>query len=119
MKTLALTLALFITTPAMAAAFDRITDRDTFLALIADKSISNRLYGVRLIVADSGEINGAAWGWDITGTWDWRDGYFCRQLYWGGDDIGYNCQMVSARSGDEMRFTSDMGVGDSASFKLR
>jgi hypothetical protein len=40
-------------------------------------------------------------------------------MSWGRDSIGYNCQMVEVRGGNEMRFTSDQGTGDAASFKLR
>lgn len=104
--------------PLSAHALDRITDEGACLALIAGKSLSNRLYGITLQVTPEGEIAGDALGWDVSGAWRWTDGYFCREMAWGGDPIPYNCQLVEA-SGNEVRFTSDQGSGASASFKLR
>jgi hypothetical protein len=40
-------------------------------------------------------------------------------MTWGDYFVGYNCQLVEVRSGNELRFTSDQGTGDNASFKLR
>ncbi len=57
-------------------------------------------------------------GWEVTGAWYWKDGYFCRELAWGDDVIPYDCQLVEAQ-GSQMRFTSEQGTGDSASFRLR
>lgn len=117
MKRLLICLAFLAATPA--AAFDRISDQSTFLAAINGKVLSNRLYGVSLNVMGSGQITGDALGWNVTGSWAWKDGYFCRDMAWGGDPIPYNCQLVEIRNGNEVRFTSDQGTGDSASFKLR
>lgn len=111
-------LLLTLSTPAMAQAFDRVSEESSFIALIDGKALSNRLYGITLNVAPTGTIVGDALGWDIDGNWTWQDGFFCRQMAWGGDPIPYNCQLVEAR-GDEIRFTSDQGTGDATSFKLR
>lgn len=105
--------------PSFAAAFERVNDQQTFVSLISDKTLSNRLYGVTLNVSPDGSIAGGAWGWDITGNWTWDNGFFCRDMAWGGDSIGFNCQLVEARNGNELRFISDQGAGDQASFKLR
>ena len=113
-----LLLSVLIISPVSASAFERVTEKGAFLTLISGKSLSNRLYGVTLQVTSDGSIAGDALGWDITGAWNWQNGYFCRDMAWGGDPIGYNCQLVEAK-GSEMRFTSDQGAGDSASFKLR
>ncbi len=43
---------------------------------------------------------------------------FCRDLFWGARDLGYNCQQVDV-NGSRIRFTSDRGRGDSAVFRLR
>ena len=113
------TLALTITgTAATAQGYEPIADEGTFLSLLGDRNLSNRLYGVNLAVAPSGQIAGTGAGWDITGTWSWQNGYFCREMEWGGDPIPYNCQLVEF-NGQDMRFTTDQGAGDSASFRLR
>lgn len=104
---------------AAAADYRPVSDRSEFLALLDGKRLSNRLYGVNLKVSPSGTLAGKGAAWDITGTWSWIDGYFCREMNWGGDPIPYNCQLVEVRNGNEMRFTVDRGAGQAASFKLR
>lgn len=110
--------AVLLLTPLSAHAYERVSDKGVFLALITGKSLSNRLYGVTLQVSPEGEISGTAMGTEVVGNWRWDAGFFCRQMAWGDRAIPYNCQLVEARD-NEMRFTSDQGAGDSASFKLR
>ena len=119
MKKIAILLALFASTAAAANEFRPVTDKGEFMAYLTDKNLSNRLYGINLSVGSDGTIAGTGAGWQVTGTWTWQDGYFCREMAWGGDPIPYNCQLVEVRNGNEMRFTTDQGAGDSASFMLR
>lgn len=115
-------LALLFTTaaaPAVAESYVPVKDQATFLSLVDGKELRNFFYGVRLNVLSNGEIDGSAIGWDIEGNWTWQDGFFCRELSWGGDPIPYNCQLVEARGDDRVRFTVDQGAGDSASFRLQ
>ncbi len=102
-----------------ASEFAPVRDQSEFLGYLSGKNLTNRLYGLTLTVSLDGSISGRAAGYDVTGSWSWQDGYFCREMDWGGREIPYNCQLVEIRNGDEMRFTVDRGVGDSASFKLR
>ncbi|MEL6681983.1 MAG: dihydrodipicolinate reductase [Pseudomonadota bacterium] len=120
MKHVAISLALaFSAAPAVADSYVPVKDQETFVSLVQGKELRNRLYGVRLNVFENGQIAGGALGWDITGSWSWQDGYFCRELSWGGDTIPYNCQLVEARGGEQLRFTVDRGAGQSASFRLQ
>ena len=120
MKYAILSLILAVTAaPAAADGYAPVKDEDTFVSLIQGKELRNFLYGVRLNVFENGQIDGSAIGWDIAGTWSWEDGYFCREMSWGGDPIPYNCQLVEAQGDDRLRFTVDRGAGDSASFRLR
>lgn len=105
--------------PAVADSYVPVKDQATFVSLVQGKELRNRLYGVRLNVFDNGQIAGAALGWDIEGSWTWQDGYFCREMSWGGDPIPYNCQLVEADGTERLRFTVDQGAGDSASFRLQ
>jgi len=109
----------FAAVPAVAESYAPVKDKETFLSLVQGKELRNFFYGVRLSVLEKGTIQGSAIGWGIEGTWTWQDGYFCRELSWGGDPIPYNCQLVEARGDDRVRFTVDQGAGDSASFRLQ
>lgn len=115
---LALTLAT-LALPAWADGYEPVKEKDEFVALIDGKVLRNYLYGIRLSVLEEGRIEGSAIGWSIEGNWTWQDGYFCRELSWGGDPIPYNCQLVEARGDERIRFTVDQGAGDSASFRLQ
>ena len=98
------------------AEFQQVTSRSDFVALVGGKTLTRPL--VKIQVLPDGRIAGKGASWDVTGKWSWENGYLCRSLEWGGDDLGYNCQEVMAR-GDRVRFTSDKGAGESAEFKLR
>lgn len=112
----AATCAALLLPQAAAAELKRVENKSEFVQLVQGKTLSRPL--VRLNVTPDGQITGRGATWDVTGTWSWENGFFCRDLYWGGDDLGYNCQAVHA-DGAQMRFTSDRGAGESANFRLR
>lgn len=114
----AFSIAALLPNLVMADSYQPVSDKSVFVNLMEGRSLTNRLYNLTLDVSSGGQINGSALGWDVTGTWAWRGGYFCREMSWGGDPIPYNCQLVEV-SGDQIRFTTDQGAGDSAAFKLR
>lgn len=93
-----------------------VSSRDTFVSLIEGRELQR--FGITLTVTTDGQIIGRAFGYDVTGAWEWENGYFCRDLFWGGDDLGFNCQQVAV-SGDTLRFTSDRGTGRFADLNLR
>ena len=117
----ALLLTLFLTAPLSASAeeFQPVMEKDRFLTLIQDRELRIGLYDLSLNVLPDGRIAGSALGWDITGQWAWKDGYFCREMDWSGTPISYNCQLVEAQGAEKLRFTVDQGKGDSATFRLR
>ncbi|MFT6073232.1 MAG: hypothetical protein ACJAZ1_000138 [Yoonia sp.] len=120
MKYVALALIIAMTAgPALADGYAPVKDKERFITLIQGKELRNLLYGVRLNVMEGGTIAGSAIGWEIVGNWTWQDGFFCREMSWGGDPIAYNCQLVEARGDDRIRFTVDQGAGNSASFRLQ
>lgn len=98
------------------AEFQQITSRADFLALVGNKTLTRPL--VKLQVLPDGRISGTGAAWEVTGKWSWENGYLCRSLEWGGDDLGFNCQEVRS-NGTKLRITSDRGTGDSAEFRLR
>jgi len=113
----AMALAAVLGTAAPAVAdFTAITSRGQFEQLVDGREL--RRFGIRVTVSPQGQIVGQAFGGDVTGYWTWQDGYFCRDLYYAGDSLGYNCQLVQ-RNGDTLRFTTNRGEGIYADLTLR
>lgn len=112
------TLAILLAVTAGHAHADpiKISSRSDFVQTVSGKTLTRPL--VKLTVTPGGEIQGKGASWEVTGNWKWQGGYFCRSLYWGGSDLGYNCQAVHL-TGGKLRFTSDRGAGDYADFRLR
>lgn len=104
--------------PVAADGFVPVTDRSAFLSMVDGRELHLGRFGVNLRVQPDGTIEGRAVGWELTGSWSWQNGYFCRDMDWSGTPIPYNCQLVEA-AGEQMRFTVDQGAGDSAVFRLR
>lgn len=118
---LSLGVMLCVMSPALAEQFTPIPTENAFLSTVAGKDLRLKGYGpivVRLTVEPDGDITGRGLGWDVTGAWRWQDGYFCRDLNWGGSDLGQNCQAVLVQ-GQTIRFVSDQGTGDYADFALQ
>ena len=93
-----------------------VTNRSDFESLVIDKKLERFL--ISLSVTNDGKIKGSAAGREVIGDWDWIDGFFCRNLLWGKRELKYNCQEVTF-DGRRLRFISDEGKGQSASFALR
>ncbi|MEO0358925.1 MAG: dihydrodipicolinate reductase [Pseudomonadota bacterium] len=113
-------IVMFALVAAPAWAMTAVKDESQFRLLVQGKDLVTRqmLVSITVRVHADGTITGGALGGDITGTWVWQDGYFCRQMDWGGRDIPYNCQLVEW-DGSKLRFTTNRGDGDSADFRLR
>lgn len=101
--------------PAAAEGFTRITDRSAFAAAVQGRNLTST--AVRLTVHPDGVIEGRAFGFAVTGTWDWQDGYFCRTLATAARDFPLNCQKVET-DGATIRFTADKGTGETASLRI-
>ena len=119
LRSAALLCTLATALPAAAEGFQPITDKTRFLDLVQNRELRIGLYDLSINVLPDGSIAGSALGWDITGQWAWKDGYFCREMDWSGMEIDYNCQLVEVSADKSMRFTVDQGKGDSATFRLR
>ncbi|OYX24090.1 MAG: hypothetical protein B7Z10_09905 [Rhodobacterales bacterium 32-66-7] len=118
-KTLALMVALALPLPVAASDFLVVSDRGEFLSLVQDRELRLAMLGLSLSVKPDGTIEGQALGSEVTGTWAWQDGFFCREMAWNGKAVPYNCQVVEVKDAASLRFTSDQGKGDSAVFQLR
>lgn len=102
--------------PGVALASERVRDRDTFLSLVEGRTLT--ALGVALRVLPSGQIEGRAFGADVRGRWQWRDGFFCRELFAAGRAYPLNCQTVTT-DGKALAFTADEGNGDRAVLRLK
>ncbi|MDD9725407.1 dihydrodipicolinate reductase [Roseovarius sp. SK2] len=109
-------IAAFASGPAIAEEFDQIDNKSEFLSVVADRNLTR--LGINLTVTPSGQIKGKAFGRPVTGAWQWKSGYFCRDLYWGQRNLGPNCQAVKVQ-GSTVRFISDQGAGEYADLNLR
>jgi hypothetical protein len=122
-RVLSLTVIVFLSgifgNAAFANEFEPVRDKEEFLSLLEDRELRIGLYNLKLRVLPDGKIVGSALGWEVTGKWAWNNGYFCRDMDWSGYPIAYNCQLVEKRGDGELRFTSDQGAGQRASFRLR
>jgi hypothetical protein len=111
----AVSLSLLAALPASASEFRPVESRSGFVDLVSGKSLTR--FGVELAVTPGGDIRGRAFGRPVTGAWRWDGRYFCRDLYFGSQDLGPNCQVVQV-SGDKLRFIADRGAGDHADLRL-
>ncbi len=109
-------IAALLSGPVAAESFDQIDDRSEFVSVVANKNLTR--LGITLTVTPSGQIEGRAFGRPVTGAWQWKSGYFCRDLYWGQRNLGANCQAVRVQ-GSTVRFISDQGTGDYADLQLQ
>ena len=115
-KIFAVAIALLVSPAFAATGYTKINDKGEFLKLVRGKTLTRPL--IKLEVSSAGSISGRGASWDVNGKWTWQNGYFCRDLNWGGTELGYNCQEVGLSNG-KVRFTSDKGRGRSAEFRLR
>ena len=113
---LALGLVIGVAASVQADGFQRVDREESFLSLVSDRALTR--LGIKLRVEENGKIRGRAFGQKVTGDWRWQAGYFCRDLFVGGDELGANCQKVEV-NGNTMRFTSDKGRGIYADLRLK
>jgi len=106
--------AALVATPALA--FEKIKSKSEFMKVVQGKDLT--ILGISVNVQPNGAIGGKAYGRPVKGEWNWRDGYFCRDLFWGEMDLGPNCQEVRV-NGNTIRFQSDKGTGRYADLRIR
>ncbi len=116
-RTLSVTfITCLLVTIQVSASETTVASRSDFENLVVNKKLERFL--ISLSVTSDGKIKGSAAGRNVSGDWDWINGYFCRTLLWGTRELKYNCQEVTF-NGRRLRFISDKGKGQSASFALR
>jgi hypothetical protein len=116
MRFMMIALSLAFSSPAMAESYERVKDRGVFVGLVSGKSLTS--LGVSLTVSPSGKIAGSAFGREVTGSWTWNGGYFCRTMKAGDRTFARNCQVVQLK-GNRLRFIADQGSGATADLRIR
>jgi hypothetical protein len=106
-----------------ATAFERVVSEQRFVDLVEGKSLSLlrpilMRSAIVLEVSPDGDISGSALRKPVRGAWQWKDGFFCRDLFFGDENLGPNCQLVQVKD-DQIRFIADQGQGDRADFRLK
>ena len=83
-------LVLLASVASASAELRKVDSQQEFVSLVQGKTLTRPL--IKLQVMPDGRISGSGSRWDVEGTWSWQNGFFCRDLFWGGDALGYNCQ---------------------------
>lgn len=110
-----LSIGFYAASAVAETGFQRITSETEFIEKVGGKDL--KIFGISVRVLPEGEIDGRAYGRNVKGAWQWNDGFFCRDLFWGKRDMGPNCQEVKV-DGNIVRFTSDKGAGIYADLKI-
>lgn len=69
-------------------------------------------------IYSDGRILGTVGESRLEGNWYWSDGYFCRTATVDSEDLGLDCEIIEQR-GREMRYTRDMGRGETSIVALQ
>ena len=112
----ALTLALIsLAVPAMAQDLPRIDTKQAFLNTVAGKTLTRS--GISIQATPGGAITGRGLGFEVSGSWSWQDGYFCREMSVAIRSWDMNCQAVYS-DGTTVTFIADRGQGDRAQLRI-
>lgn len=110
---ISLALTLF-TTGALAQDFTRIDSELEFRELALEKTLY--LGDTQVTVHDGGAMTVIFKGKEITGTWQWEDGYFCRILK--SYSTKADCQLWE-HDGTDFRIARDKGNGEAFVYTLQ
>lgn len=105
----AVILALSMPNLALAENWKRVKSEADFRAIAVDRKSTNENGWVTS--KSNGTMTGNIKGQGkLRGKWAWGNGFFCRNVVVGKNDLGQNCQTVHV-SGNKIRFTRDQGKG--------
>ncbi len=98
-----------VATPALAEPAV-ITDEDAFRSYAVDRPMGFGI-GDQVIHGD-GSVTGEVYGpGRFTGSWEWRDGFYCRVLDMGGNETPEDCMVVQKVDDETMRMVRERGQG--------
>ena len=86
----------------------RITTKKEYITKVVGKKLTSG-NGVVYSHKD-GTLTGYFGEKEMTGTWTWEEGYWCRTVIIGGREFPHDCQVVTVL-GDKLTFIRDRGEG--------
>ncbi len=95
---------------------DEIDNKEKFSELVVGKKLVQENTWVRILKDGVVEGQGPKAG-DISGSWEWKGKYYCRDLVIDDVPLPHDCQAVSIE-GDTVTFTHKDGSGISVSWKI-
>jgi len=102
---------------------DTMTEKSA-MALTTEQAFRDAVVGKTLdfksntlVINGDGTISGPWDGSGISGTWEWRDGAWCRIVSIGGEARPEDCQIWSIE-GNQATFVRDRGNGGSATYTI-
>ena len=93
----------------------RITTEKEFRTIVAGKKLTSKA-GYSINHKD-GNITGNFRDRELTGTWTWEDGYFCRSVMLGNKDLPDDCQVITV-SGDKVTYIRNRGEGKGLTYQI-
>jgi hypothetical protein len=99
---------------ALPVTDGRITTEQQFMDTVAGKSAANQLAEVS--IHRDGRVTGVSDGQPFAGTWEWRDGFWCRTIT-EPVAVPEDCQVWEIRDG-LLIITRDRGQGSQLRYTL-
>ena len=90
--------------------WQHITSESAFNTEVVDQYFGDA--DGKSVAKSDGTIAGEFGGKKLSGTWQWKDGYFCRSSTLGDLEIGNDCLVIEVTD-RRMRLTLDNGAGPS------
>ena len=97
----------------LPVTYGRITTEAEFVATAVGRTVSNA--NTSIAITRNGRITGVTHGNEISGTWEWRDGFWCRTIT-APVQTAEDCQVWEVRNG-VLRITRDRGTGETLEFR--
>lgn len=101
---------------AAPASSEEIKSKQEFLKMVADKRLVQGETWVKILKDGTVEGKGPEAG-TISGSWEWKEQYYCRDLVIDDVPLPHDCQEV-VLEGDTVSFRHRDGSGISVSWKI-
>ncbi|MDD9724565.1 hypothetical protein PVV74_03755 [Roseovarius sp. SK2] len=102
--------------PASASDFERVETKAEFdRVIVGRKAVASWGW---VISQPNGTVVGQVDGEKAAGSWEWKNGFWCRTISFGSKDMPHDCQAVFHK-GSTAIFIRDKGQGDQVVLTLQ